>query len=114
MNGEEGAGAGSGESGGEVEEGQQEKTGSDGEMLSGPAEGRGHRELHHRGKDGESRLRATHDLFGNDGHQGRLRDNAGKCAKETKGGLQRDGANQNRYVGHGNVADSHASHRRNV
>src|SRR3974390_2567446 len=112
--GQEGAGAGGGDGGGGVEGGEEEEADGDGEMLSSPAEGSGHGELHDRSEDGESGLRATHDVFGNDGHKRRLSDYAREGAEETKGSLQGNGANQKRDEGHGNVAEGHAGHGRDI
>jgi len=78
--------------------------------LSDPAEGKAHRKLEDSGENRESRLRAPHEVLGDNSHEGRLRDHSGERAKEAKRGLQGDGANEECDEGNRDVAEGHTGH----
>jgi hypothetical protein len=52
-----------------VQGGEEEKADSYRKAQGDPAEGEAHSELKNGGEDGEGRLRAAHELFGDNGHE---------------------------------------------
>src|SRR6202007_2608307 len=59
-------------------------------------------------------LRASHEVFGNDGHERRLRDHTGERAEEAERGLEKNGADEKGDKGNDHVAESHAGHRGDI
>ena len=83
----EATGAGGRERGASVHRSEEEEAGGDGETLGDPAKRKTHAELQDCGEDGKSRLGPAHEVFGDDGHQRGLRDNAGEGTEESEAGL---------------------------
>ena len=106
--------AGGGHGGGGIEKREEEEACGDREALSDPPQGKAHGQLHDGSEDGKGGLRASHEMFGDDGHEGRLGDDARQRAEKTEGGLENHGADKERDEGDSHMADGHAGDRGDI
>ena len=82
--------------------------------MRNPAERETHGQLEHSGEDGEGGLRASHKMFWDDGHEGRLRDDASQRAEEAERRLEKNRTDEKREKGNDDVAERHAGHRGDI